>query len=172
MKEINIIKANLEDIDTIVQISKETFFETFAKDHSQQAVLDYIEMNLNVEQINNEIGNSESLFFIAWNDGSPAGYLKLNSGNAQTEIKNENSLEVQRIYVKSGYQGKKIGQLLFDKSVEIARQQKRDFIWLGVWEENVKAISFYKQNGFNIFDKHIFLMGNNAQTDLMMKKLL
>jgi ribosomal protein S18 acetylase RimI-like enzyme len=99
--------------------------------------------------------------------------LKLNIGQSQTEIKNDNALEIERIYVLNEFQGQSIGQQLFEKALERAYVQKVDFIWLGVWEENKRAIQFYTKNGFVAFDKHIFKLGDEEQTDIMMKlKLL
>jgi len=60
--------------------------------------------------------------------------------------------------------------LLFQKALDIAAQKEVDFVWLGVWENNAKAIRFYRKNGFVIFDKHVFMLGNDKQTDLMMKR--
>jgi ribosomal protein S18 acetylase RimI-like enzyme len=45
-------------------------------------------------------------------------------------------------------------------------------VWLGVWEENHRAIRFYTKNGFVVFDKHVFIMGNDEQTDLLMQLLI
>jgi len=67
------------------------------------------------------------------------------------------------------YQGKKVGQLLFDKAIGIALQKNFDYVWLGVWEKNLRAIKFYLRNGFVEFDKHVFKLGNDEQTDTMMK---
>ncbi len=67
------------------------------------------------------------------------------------------------------FHGKKVGQLLYDKAIEIAKQKNTEYIWLGVWEENPRAISFYKKNCFVEFDKHFFKLGDDKQTDIMMK---
>jgi hypothetical protein len=88
---------------------------------------------------------------------------------SQTEIKSSKSLEIERIYVLKEYQGKKAGQLLYNKATEIASDKNVDFLWLGVWENNHRAINFYKKNGFVEFDKHIFTLGSDKQTDIMMK---
>ena len=90
--------------------------------------------------------------------------------SAQTELKDEISLEIERIYVKKAHQGKKVGQVLFERALETARLQNKTYLWLGVWEENLKAIRFYEKNGFVAFDKHIFKFGEDEQTDIMMKK--
>jgi ribosomal protein S18 acetylase RimI-like enzyme len=71
--------------------------------------------------------------------------------------------------VLNEYHGKKVGQLLYDKAIQVATLMQVDYVWLGVWEENQRALSFYKKNGFVEFDKHIFKLGEDEQTDIMMK---
>ena len=78
-------------------------------------------------------------------------------GKSQTEKQSTNSLEIERIYVIKEFHGKNIGQLLCDKAIEVATQKGAEYVWLGVWEENPRAINFYKKNGFVEFDKHIFI---------------
>lgn len=119
-----------------------------------------------------ELSNEESLFFIAWGDNVPIGYLKINIGDAQTELQDPLALEIERIYVKSTQHGKRIGQKLYHKALGIAQQTNKKSIWLGVWEKNSRAIRFYEKNGFVAFDKHIFKMGEDEQTDIMMRKTL
>ena len=170
MNEITIVKATLEDLETIQLIGRETFFETFAPFNTAEDMRTYLEESFNDKRIQTELSNQDSLFFIAWEGGNAIGYLKLNSGKAQTELQDESSLEIERIYVKSIYHGKKVGQLLYEKALEVAKFQEKSSIWLGVWEENPKAIRFYRKNGFVPFDKHIFRMGEDEQTDILMKK--
>ncbi|ASW73612.1 GNAT family acetyltransferase [Chryseobacterium piperi] len=172
MSSIIINKAFPEDFEIIQAIGKETFAETFGESNSEEEMDRYLEESFNKEKITAELNNPDSFFFIAWEDDNPVGYLKLNIGNAQTELQDETALEIERIYVKSNHQVKKIGQLLYDQSLEIAKSQQKKYIWLGVWEKNLKALSFYKKNGFVEFDQHIFRLGNDEQTDLMMKKTL
>jgi hypothetical protein len=102
-------------------------------------------------------------------DGKTIGYLKVNVGESQTEIKDKNTLEIERIYVLKEFHGKKVGQILYDKAIELAKDKNIENVWLGVWEENPRAIRFYEKNGFVAFDKHIFKLGNDEQTDIMMK---
>ena len=93
----------------------------------------------------------------------------LNFGQAQTEFNDNKALEIERIYVLKEFYGKKVGQVLYDKAFDIAKQAGADYLWLGVWEENQRAINFYKKNGFVEFDKHIFKLGDDEQTDIIMK---
>jgi len=102
-------------------------------------------------------------------DNKVIGYIKINFGQAQTDIKDKKSIEIERIYVLKDFYGKKVGQILYNKALNIARQKKSEYLWLGVWEKNPRAIQFYKKNGFVEFDKHIFKLGNDEQTDIMMR---
>jgi ribosomal protein S18 acetylase RimI-like enzyme len=172
MNSIVINKAFIEDLETLQSIGKETFIETFSESNSEEEMDLYLEKSFNKEKLTNELNNPNSFFFIAWEEDHPIGYLKLNSGDAQTELQDETSIEIERIYVKSSHQGKKVGQLLYDQALNIAKEHQKKYIWLGVWEENLKAVNFYIKNGFVEFDKHIFRLGNQEQTDLMMKKTL
>jgi ribosomal protein S18 acetylase RimI-like enzyme len=95
--------------------------------------------------------------------------LKINFGDAQTELKDNKSVEIERIYVLQAFQGKKLGQALYEKAISIAKEMKVKYVWLGVWEQNHRALQFYKKNGFVQFDTHIFKLGNDEQTDIMMK---
>jgi len=107
------------------------------------------------------------------NNRNPAlGYMKINFGASQSDLQDFEALELERIYVDSNQLGKGIGQLLLDKAIEIARKAGLIYIWLGVWEHNLKARRFYTKNGFVQFDQHIFTLGNDDQTDLLLKKIL
>lgn len=172
MASIIINKASSEDWETVQSLGIQTFTETFAKDNSEEAMKKYLEESFNTEKLKAELNNKESHFFVAWEEDNPVGYLKVNAGSAQTEIQDEAGLEIERIYVKQSHHGKKMGQLLYDKALETAQQLNKSYLWLGVWEENLRALNFYRKNGFVEFDKHIFRLGDEEQTDLMMKKVL
>lgn len=172
MALITVIKASSEDLDILQKVGKETFYETFAKYNPEEAMQNYLEKSFAIKKLSEELNNPHSQFFIAWEEDIPLGYLKINSGDAQTKLTDENALEIERIYVKSAYQGKKVGQLLYNKALEIAEAMNCPYIWLGVWESNEKAVSFYRKNGFEEFGTHIFTLGNDKQTDLLMRKIL
>ncbi|WP_426091211.1 GNAT family N-acetyltransferase [Flavobacterium sp. DSR3-2] len=169
MNTIEIRKSTVSDLETIQNISIHTFKETFAAVNTPENIANYVKENFNSEQLKNELNNDNSQFYVAYSNAEAVGYLKINFGDAQTESINENALEVQRIYVLQKFHGKNIGQLLLDKVKKIAKSSGVDSVWLGVWEENHRALRFYIKNGFFVFDKHVFIMGNDEQTDLLMQ---
>jgi ribosomal protein S18 acetylase RimI-like enzyme len=169
MNTIEIRKATLSDLEAIQKISTQTFIETFADVNTPENIANYITDSFNSEQLTTELNNANSQFYLATADNEILGYLKVNFGDAQTEMINQNALEVHRIYVSQAFHGKNVGQLLIDKVKEIAQQTGVDNIWLGVWEENHRALRFYTKNGFVEFDKHVFTLGDEQQTDLLMR---
>ncbi|HAO26627.1 MAG TPA: GNAT family N-acetyltransferase [Chryseobacterium indologenes] len=172
MTFVTINKASLEDLEIIQTLGIQTFSETFAENNTEQAMKMYLEESFNTGKLQSELNNADSIFYIAWEEDNPVGYLKVNSGKAQTELQDDTSLEIERIYVKKSHHGKKVGQLLYNQALETAQNLKKSYLWLGVWEENLRALNFYEKNGFVVFDKHIFRLGEEEQTDLMMKKIL
>ena len=169
MNGIDIQKVTLSDIAQLQKIGRQTFIETFSEANSEENMKNYLEEGFSIEKLTNEINNKNSEFYFATFNNEIIGYLKLNFGDSQTELKDHKALEIERIYVSKEFHGKKVGQFLYDKAIQIAKQKNAEYVWLGVWEENLRAISFYKKNGFVEFDKHIFKLGNDEQTDIMMK---
>ena len=169
MDKIEIQKIGLADIEQLQIIGKQTFFETFAEGNTEDNMRKYLDEDFTVDKLTIELTNPGSEFYFAKLDTRVLGYLKINFGPAQTELKDEKALEIERIYVLKEFHGKQVGQLLYDTAFDIAKKANADYLWLGVWEENPRAINFYRKNGFIEFDKHIFKLGDDEQTDIMMK---
>jgi len=169
MPDISIIKASENDLTVLQKIGRETFKETFSEENTEENMKKYLEEGFSEEKLSTELKNDNSEFYFAKLEGNVIGYLKLNFGVSQTELKDQKALEIERIYVLKEYHGKQVGQLLYQKAIDIAKEKQMKYVWLGVWEKNPRAISFYKKNGFVEFDKHVFILGNDKQTDIMMK---
>jgi len=169
MENIGIIRVTKNDVEQLQKISRQTFSDTFSAQNTEENMKKYLEEEFSIEKLTAELNNKSSEFYFAGIDRKIIGYLKLNFGKSQTELKDDKAIEIERIYVLKEFHGKKAGQLLYEKAIQIARQINAEYVWLGVWEENQRAISFYKKNGFVEFNKHIFKLGNDEQTDIMMK---
>lgn len=169
MASIEIKKVALSDLPQLKEIGQQTFEETFSASNTEENMKAYLDEQFSDEKLTAELNDKNSEFYFATLEDRVIGYLKVNFGASQTELKDHKALEIERIYVSKDFYGKSVGQLLYDKAIQVAKDNKSEYLWLGVWEENPRAISFYKKNGFVEFDKHIFRLGNDEQTDLMMK---
>ncbi|TCP21498.1 spermine/spermidine N-acetyltransferase [Scopulibacillus darangshiensis] len=169
---INIKKCTLEDSRKLQEIGCETYNETFKDHNSPENMNAYLAGAFNLKQLEKELSNISSQFFFAFFNNEVAGYLKVNTGDAQSEEMGDESLEIERIYIKNKFQKHGIGKYLLNKAMEIAMEGNKKKIWLGVWEYNENAIAFYKKMGFVQTGAHSFYMGDDQQIDLIMTKTL
>jgi ribosomal protein S18 acetylase RimI-like enzyme len=172
MTNISIISVSTQEVSQLQMIARSTFYETFAAMNTPENMRQYLEKDLSIEKLTAELNNPESQTFFAQRDDEIIGYLKLNVGAAQTEKVAPGGLEIQRIYVKKEYQGVSVGADLLNFAIDLSVGQGRNYVWLGVWEKNQRAIRFYEKNGFMPFGSHVFHLGEDAQTDILMRKLL
>lgn len=169
---IHIQKVTLSYIVDLQTIARRTFHETFSAVNTEENMKKYLEEEFSIEKLTDELNDANTEFYFAVLDDRVIGYLKLNKGNSQTELKDENAIEIERIYVLNEFHGKNVGQKLFNKAIQQAEANNAKYIWLGVWEENPRAIAFYTKNGFEAFGQHVFILGEDEQTDIMMKRSL
>ncbi|MEW9122648.1 MAG: GNAT family N-acetyltransferase [Thermotaleaceae bacterium] len=172
MDNLVIKEYSLKDIEKIKHICEKTFYETFSNENTKEDMDNYLRDNFSYEQLKHEITNDYSIFYIVENNEVVVAYMKLNFDKAQTEVGHDNTLEVQRIYVLQECKGKNIGKKLIQKAIEIGKSNNLNYIWLGVWENNIDAIKFYEKQGFNKFGTHIFKLGEDEQIDNLMKLML
>ncbi len=168
-QNVEILKVNPGEVELLRDISIQTFTETFAHQNSESDIQKYVSENLSSGQLHKELHSKGSTFYFLKLNSRIIGYLKLNTGESQTELKNNISLEIERIYVKQEFHGKHFGNQLLQKAIAIAKENHYRYIWLAVWEHNLKAIAFYHKHGFIEFDKHTFQLGDDVQLDIMMK---
>lgn len=172
MNKIKVEKVTLDDVTQLQRIGRTTFSETFSDVNTEENMKTYLDDSFSIAKLTEQVNKDGSQFYFAVLDGDIIGYLKINTGREQTEIKDIQGLEIERIYVLKAFHGQSVGQVLYEKALEIARKRDIKYVWLGVWEKNIRAIRFYAKNGFAPFDKHIFKLGSDEQTDIMMKKTI
>lgn len=170
MEKIVVRAIGVSDVDALQLIAKKIFAETFKDYNSPENLNQYLEEKFSIERLLQELSNPFSSFYFAQIGNDVIGFLKTNTGTAQTELNDLNAFEIERIYVLEAYHGNKVGQLLIDKALEEAQKTTCSYVWLGVWENNHRAVRFYQKNGFEKFDTHIFRLGDEEQTDWMMKR--
>jgi ribosomal protein S18 acetylase RimI-like enzyme len=169
MKELEVQRVQKADLLSLQEISRQTFFDTFADVNTPADMRQYLEENLSLEQLAKEWSHPATQFYMVKQHDEVLAYLKINEADAQTERREEASLEIERIYVRQADQGKGIGQFLLEFAIQITNDKKLKVIWLGVWEHNLNAIRFYQKNNFQFFGKHSFFLGQDEQTDLLME---
>jgi len=172
MSEINIRVATTEDAALIADLSRQTFYDTFAAANTVENMDKFMNEAFTREKLMAEVGAAGNTFLLAYDGNEPVGYARLCETGSPLLMENGAALEIARIYAVQKSIGKGVGRALMQHCIELARQKNARIIWLGVWEKNEKAIAFYTKWGFEKFGDHVFMLGNDPQTDWLMKKVL
>ncbi len=165
-------KVGLADLKELQAISRETFKKTFDPFTAPADMAKFLKENYSDERLTAEINNPDSRFFFLIVEGEVAGYLKVNVGAAQTEHLKPNAFELERIYLRSKFQHRGLGLVLLKYADQLARDEGKDYIWLGVYEHNKVARAFYAKDGFEKISQHVYQVGSDPQIDyLLIKKI-
>ena len=167
---ITMRNCTTQDVQTLKELATQAFCETFAPLNTPENMDAYLKEAYQLPKLLRELEDGDQTFFFAYADGVLAGYLKVNEAPAQSEINDPKALEVERIYVLKRFYGTGVGQILMDKAIEIARERRKEYLFLGVWEFNLRARRFYEKNGFYRIGEHTFVMGDDPQTDFLLRK--
>ncbi len=168
--ELKFKQCTVEDLEVLQAFSIQTYKDTFDAVNTEENMKAYLQEAYNADKLRGELLNTNSMFFFLYSLGNLCGYIKLNEFTAQTDIKDPESIELERIYVSKDYQGQGLGKKLLNKALEVAYEKDKAFIWLGVWEHNDRALSFYKNHAFYRVGQHAFFMGDDEQLDFVMRK--
>ncbi len=172
LDDLLITKAEITDAPLLTSLGITTFLEAFAADNRKEDMDKYIAEEMNIGKITEELNDKENLFFLAWWNDVLVGYSNMRAIKIPEQLKGRKPIELERLYVLKEHHEKKIGAALLNTCLTHAITHKFDTIWLGVWEHNYRAVNFYKKWGFEFFGSHHFKLGDDIQTDQLMKKEL
>lgn len=166
---MKIRKCTTADLEALVQISLRTFVDAFEKDNDPDDFKAYTTMAFSESTLIEQLHNPHSAFYFLHHKDELAGYFKLNEYEAQSELKGDETLELERIYVEKTFQGQQLGTFMLKEAMRIASKLEKKHLWLGVWQKNTNAIRFYEKHGFKKFDTHPYYIGKDKQTDWLMR---
>ncbi|MEM6377200.1 MAG: GNAT family N-acetyltransferase [Bacteroidota bacterium] len=170
MIPLNFRLVTEEDLYTLQTLSIQTFRDTYEALNDPIHFRAYLHRAFSIPQLQKELNAPNSTFYFATLDDAVAGFIKLNFKKGVKELSDATSVELERIYLTKEQQGKGLGAQLIQKAVQVSQEAGFEQIWLGVWKKNPRAIHFYKKNGFQVFDEHLFYVGDDAQEDFLMAK--
>ncbi len=161
--------CGIDDLTQLIYIAKTTFITAFKEHNNPDDFEAYITSAFSEKQFKSELLNPNCTFYFAYGNKDLIGYFKLNEKEAKNEQFDQEAIELERIYILDAFQKQKLGEQLLYKAIEIAKANKAAFLWLGVWEHNNDAIRFYEKHGFTKFATHPYYLGNDRQTDWLLK---
>jgi len=169
---ITIRLASVKDAELIAEMSRQTFYDAFAAQNTKEDMDKFMNEQFTKEKLAEQVNDNESIFLLAFSDSEPVGYARMAKSETPPELGNAKTIELARIYSVTNAIGKGVGKALMQKCIDTAKESGKQILWLGVWEHNNRAIDFYTRWGFEKFGSHPFVLGDDHQTDWLMKKIL
>ncbi len=166
---IAIRKAETSDIKIICALGVTTFYEAYFLQDDSRDLASYILESFSSEQIEKELNDKDSTFFIAEFDGYAVGYAKLRANAPAECLREANAVEIQRIYILEKMKGRRVGDALMQRCFDEARRRSYEAVWLGVWEKNTAAQGFYLKYGFVKVGELDFPYGETVGTNHILK---
>lgn len=156
------------DASRLAQLAEFTFRATFGTANSAEDMELHCRNTYGEAIQAREIDNPHMLTLLCEEDGELIGFAQLRWGVAPACVIGRKPGEVQRLYVTSAWHGQGIAQALMNSCLQMLAQRGSDVVWLGVWEQNPRAMAFYRKMMFMEAGEHEFLLGNDLQRDIVM----
>jgi len=170
---ITVRSCSAQDANTLMSLGIRTFRDTFDDVNTPENMMLYINKAFTIRKILEELEEPRSIFFLAEVEDQPIGYARMRNVSVPEELTGfQSPIELERLYVDKKFIGKRVGHFLMTSCINHAKGLGHDVVWLGVWENNLRAIAFYEKWGFEKFGQHVFMLGNDPQQDFLYRKKL
>jgi diamine N-acetyltransferase len=172
MEEIIIRLSTYEDTASMREVAINSYYHTFAAYNTPENMEAFLTDSYSLKKLQAEFYEPNSVLYLACAKEEVIGFVRLRETDEVKDKLGDNTIELQRLYIHTDYQGRQVGRKLMEASLAYAKQKDFDWIWLGVWERNFNAQKFYAKWGFEKFGEHTFQMGDDPQIDWILKKRL
>jgi diamine N-acetyltransferase len=166
--DITVRRGTPADAGALAEFAASTFSNTFADENRPEDMALHVSTAYGLSQQQVELADPEMTTLLAEVEGQMAGYAQLRANAGPDCVQGIMPLELMRFYVAAPWQGQGVAQTLMSGVVTAARARGARTLWLGVWERNERAKSFYRKCGFRDAGSQPFVLGTDIQTDRVM----
>lgn len=170
MSQVTYRDATVADASVVASLFERSFVETFGHLYGRED-LDIFLAEITAEAFAAEIANPGFALRIAEMDGEAIAFAKLGPPSFPVETPPA-TLELWQIYVLEEWQGKGVARELYDWAETQARSRGGEHLQLSVYVDNHRARRFYDRRGLVAVGRYDFMVGNHADEDIIMRKLL
>jgi diamine N-acetyltransferase len=169
---VTIRPGTVEDAQLLAAFARRTFAETFAAQNDPARLAAFLDATYGAEQQRRELADPDWTTLLAEDDGALAGFAQVRDRPVPACVRAPAPLELGRLYVDRPWHGTGVAGALMDEVLRVATERGGRSLWLGVWQENPRAIAFYRRWGFEIAGEQVFEVGGDPQTDWVMVRVL
>jgi diamine N-acetyltransferase len=161
-------QAISSDAKELAVLAERTFRDTFEAMNSAEDMALHCQRTYSETMQRAEIMYPAMQTLVSEDEGRLIAFAQLRWDSAPACIVGNRPGEIQRLYVDCPWHGKGIAQELMAACLREMETRGCDVVWLGVWERNWRAQAFYRKFGFIEAGDHVFMLGTDAQRDIIL----
>lgn len=165
-------RAVAGDAPSLAVLAERTFRDAFGARNSPEDMDVHCARHFGPDMQAREIADPGIVTTLAISAGQIIGFSQMMPSRLHADVVAKRPAELNRLYVAAAWQRKGVGQALMNDAIRVAKSAGADWLWLGVWEHNPKAIAFYRKAGFDDVGSHSFMLGSDQQRDVVMSMRL
>ena len=163
-------RAGKEDADAIDRVFRTSFCDTFAHLYRPEDLEAFLS-KFTLDAWADELGDERYQFQLAQVDGEVVGFVKLGPPELPVQ-RNGPAIELRQLYILQGWRGLGAAQALMDWALAEAKARGGQELYLTVYTENWRARRFYEKYGFVEVGPYRFMVGEQADEDIIMRASL
>jgi GNAT superfamily N-acetyltransferase len=166
---VRIRRAHAGDAAVLTAFATRTFEEAFSHMNEPAHMAAYLEQAYGLAQQTAELSNPDVITLLAYVEDRLAAFTQLRRRPPPACVTGAQPIELWRFYVDRPWQGRGVAQRLMTAVFAAARDMAGRTLWLGAWERNPRALTFYARCGFRDVGTDDFWLGSDRQTDRVLE---
>ena len=162
--------ATPADAEAIDRVFRTSFCETFAHLYRPEDLAAFLEQ-FTLGAWRSELTDPTYVLRVAEVDGQVVGYVKLGPLNLPIET-SVAAVLLSQLYVLKQHHGVGIARALMDWALADSRRRGFAEMYLTVFIDNHRARSLYQRYGFEVVGHYDFMVGSQADEDVIMRRAL
>lgn len=162
--------ATAADLPAIDRVFRTSFCETFAHLYRPEDLAAFLGQ-FTPEAWAGEFNGPGYRFRLAEEDGEVVGFVKIGPSDLPIET-SRRAIELRQIYVMKDHHGSGVAQALTEWAIDKVREAGFEELYLTVYTDNHRARRFYDRHGFEAIGPYAFMVGSQADEDIIMRKML
>jgi diamine N-acetyltransferase len=165
---VTVRRATQDDAIALAALAAASFRDTYVSVVDADMMDAYVDDNFRPDVVADLLRDPASIVLVAVSAGRLVGYAQLRQSQAPACVTGAAPIQLSRLYVSHDVLGQGIGASLVAAVLEEAAALGRRTLWLSVYEQNPRAIAFYRKRGFTTVGTTEFQFGSRVFIDPVM----
>jgi len=172
MNQITYRAPERGDAANLSHFGRQTFCATFAHLYKPEDLSTYLNRVYTPAAMLADMATPGTEFRIAEHGGRIIGFCKIGAVTVPIGKIPPKSMELRQLYVDHDFHGSGVAATLMAWALDRAHARNCENIYLSVYAENFRAQKFYQRHGFKVIGEYKFMVGSQADDELIMHLMI